>query len=510
MERRTGGVGTVDRRQAQSTVLGAVLVLGMVISGTAIVVTLGATALTDTQTTSELNRGENSMTLFNTRTSMVALGNSPRQSVSFGRDSGTLDSRSDAGWLRVTHNEFQPGTNETIFNNSLGAVVYTNDNTEIAYQGGGVWRKGDAGDARMVSPPEFHYRGATLTLPIVRIGSDSRDSGGTTARITKTEPTRRVFPNETAPTGGDEIGAPYDVTDTRYENPVSNGTVNVTVQSRYYQGWADYFRQRTEGDVTEFPAANRVRVVLRSLSGSVGEFEMPSVGNSIPVRGLGSDHPLDTYELTLAADGNFNNMHWSMYADNGNEQFEIHFYSEGKCNGGSYQSNKDFDVSIYYYDSSGSETVHEEWQNTSVDILDNDDFDVDCSAGEINADLMGNTTMSMGDISLTGSDNKWEYGPEISSRSVGSETTSFTVHDNGTIDMGNYSSGESEELGFIVNHYFDLLGPQFDLTVTDGPGGSSRVDEGASSGELDFDTADGTKYITFLHITENEVNVTFE
>jgi hypothetical protein len=480
----------------------------MVISGTALVVTLGATALTDTQSTSELERGENSMTLFNTRTSMVALGNSPSQSVSFGRDSGTLDSRSDAGWLRVTHNEFQPGTNETIFNNSLGAVVYTNGATEIAYQGGGVWRQDDAGETLMVSPPEFHYRGATLTLPIVRVASDAGDTGGATATITRTDPTRRVFPNETASTGGDEVGDPYNVTDAGYENPVTNGTVTVTVRSRYYQGWADYFRQRTDGAVTVSPDKSRVSVSLQSLSGSVGEFEMPSVGNSLSIRGLGDDHPLNAYELTLASDGNFNNMHWSMYADNGNEQFELHFFSEGKCNGGSYQSNKDFDVSIYYYNSSGGETIHEEWQNTSVDIANNDDFDVDCSAGEIRADLMGNTTMAMGDIALTGSDNKWEYGPEISSRDVPGETNSFTFHDGA--DEGNYTSGEGEALGFLVNHYFELLGPGFDLTVTDGPGGSSRVDEGASSGELDFETADGAEYITFLHITENEVNVTFD
>jgi hypothetical protein len=500
-----------DSRRGQATVLGAVLVLGMVISGTAIVVTLGATALTDTQSTSELERGENSMTLFNTRTSMVALGNSPSQSVSFGRDSGSLESNSDAGWMRVTHNDFRPGDDEVIFNKSLGSVVYTNDGTEIAYQGGGVWRKGETGDALMVSPPEFHYRGATLTLPIVRVGTDESDGGGATATITRAHPTRRVFPNETAPTSGtNEIGAPYNGTDRDYENPVANGTVNVTVQSSYYQGWADYFRQRTDGAVTEFPGKNRVRVSLESLAGSVGEFEMPAVGNSVPVRGLGDDHPINTYELTLAADGNFNNMHWSMYADNGNEQFEIHFFSEGKCNGGSYQSNKDFDVSVYYYNSSGTETIHEEWQNTSIDLLSNDDFDVDCGAGEITVDLMSDTTMTMGDIALTGSDNKWEYGPEISSRSVASETNSFTVHDNGSIDMGNYTTGETEELGFVVNHYFDLLGPQFDLTVTDGPGGSSRVDEDASSGELDFDTATGAEYITFLHITENEVNVTFD
>jgi len=508
--RRDGGHRGGDRGQA--TVLGAVLVLGMVITGTALVVTLGATALTDTQSTSELERAENSMTLFNTRTSMVALGNSPSQSVSFGNGGGKIESLPDSGWMRVTHNDFNGSDDEVMFNKTLGAVVYRNDDTEIAYQGGGVWRKSDSGHGLMVSPPEFHYRGATLTLPIVRVASKDSGSGGVTATISRDSETRRVFPNETGPTTGTpEIGAPYNGTDSPYENPVANGTVNVTVQSRYYQGWADYFRQRTEGNVKEFPSDNRVRVTLVSLAGSVGEFEMPAVGNSVPVRGLGDDHPLNTYEISLQPDPHYNNMHWSMYADNGNEQFELHFYSSGQCTGSGY--NGDIDMSIYYYNTSGSVNIHEEWQNTSVNVENNDDFDLNCSTGELSVDLLSDTTMYMGNISLTGSDNKWMFGPEIKDRGVANETQSFTFHNYTTtpqIDHGNYETNDPEELGFLINHYFDLLGPQFDLTVTDGPGGSSRVDEDASSGELDFDTASGAEYITFLHVTENEVNVTFD
>lgn len=507
MDERTRVDAADDRRgRAQSSVIGVVLVLSLVLAGTAAVVTLGAAALSDTQARSELERAEHSMTLFNSRASMVALGDSPAQSLSFGQDSGQLSSDPDAGWIRITHVDFDgSGTDETVLNESLGAVVYANGDTELVYQGGGVWRQDRQGDAMMVSPPEFHYRGATLTLPIVRIENEAHASAGATARITSSADTRRVFPNTTT-TGGTEIGAPYNGTSDPYVNPVANGTVNVTVHSEYYEGWAEYFRTRTNGEVKVFPNDERVRVALVSLAGSIGPFNMPAEGNSLEVRGMGDDHPITSYDLTLAADNHINNMHWSFYADEGNEQFELHFYSNDKCKSGSYDG--ELDVSIYYYNSSGASTIHEEWQVQAIDPDTNADFAVDCSTNELSIDLVDSTdtTLTYDDIALTGSNNKWLFGPEIDSRDVDASTTSFGDH-GGEDPQASYSTGESEDLDVLVNHYLQLLGPQYDLTVTDGPGGSSRIDEGASDGTLEFDTSGNGRYITYLHITENEVSV---
>lgn len=475
----------------------------MVLTGSLVVVSLGATALTDTQGQSALERAESAMTLFKSRASTVALGDSPSQRVAFGRDEGQFTSTNESGWLRVTHrNNTGTGDNETVLNRSLGAVVYANGDTKLAYQAGGVWRSDDDGRSRMVSPPEFHYRGATLTVPLIRVTNTDGGAGGATARITSAGPTRRVFPNAT----------------TGYENPVTNGTVTATIESRYYRGWADYLRQRTDGNVTVDPDRERVQVELVSSGFGVGAFEMPQEGNSLDVRGFGENHPIDTYELTLAADsggagdgsGNaFNNMHWSFFADEGSEQFEIHFYSDGGCSGGTYSS--DLDVSIYYHDDSemgGAES--EEWQNGSVDVGGNDDFAVDCDAEELTVDLLSDTRLTYGDINLTGSDNKWQFGAEIRDENVLSPTATFGAHD-ADADRGNYTVGESQTLGFLTNHYLERLGPDFSLEVTDGPGGSSRVDETASTGTLTYDTSgDSGRYLTYLHVTDNRIRVTFD
>ena len=317
MDRRAEKSADDEVRRGQSNVIGVILVLGMVLLGTAIVVTLGAAALNDTRGHSELERAEHSLTLFNSRASMVALGDSPSQVVPFGRDSGSFETDEDSGWLRITHANYTTnGDDETVFNESLGAVTYRNGETVLAYQGGGVWRQGPDGDAMMVSPPEFHYRGATLTLPIVRVHNADDAATGSTAEITSASETRRVFPNSTDVTG-DGVGAPYNgSSDADYTNPVANGTVNVTVKSPYYEGWAEYFRSSTDGNVTVYPDHERVRVSLVSLAGSIGDFEMPQDGNSLQIRGMGENHPISEYELTLAESKNkqFNNMLWSFYA----------------------------------------------------------------------------------------------------------------------------------------------------------------------------------------------------
>ncbi len=500
------------RLRAQSDVVGLVLVLGMVLAGTAAIVTLGASALGDTQTQSELERAEHTLTLLNSRTSMVALGDSEQQTVSFGQDSGQLRADPDAGWLRITHYNYSgDGDDEVIFNNSLGAVTYENNNVEMAYQGGGVWRQPRQGASRMVSPPEFHYRGATLTLPIIRVGNDASGGGGSTARIVQGDATRLVYPNTTT-SGGSEVGAPYNVTGEAYGNPVGNGTVNVTIKSDYYEGWAEYFRQRTDGDIDTFPDDNRVRIGLITLAGSIGPFEVPSEGNGLGVRGMADDHPVDDFGVELVADNpngkDFNNMHWSWYADEGNEQFELHFYSDGQCTGSGY--NGALDVSVYYYNASGSDTIHEEWQRQGIVPSEpgdpaNDDFHLDCDTGTLSVDLIDSTATELeyGDITMTGSNNKWWFGPEIGDRDITGDTTSFGPH---ASDSGSITQGASQDMDFVLNHYLDMIGPRFELTVTDGPGGSSRIDEGASEGVLDYETG-GAQYITYLHVTENEVNV---
>ena len=227
--------GDTPCSRGQTETLGFVLVIALVLLGSALVVGLGAVAVGDTEERLAADRAEKALTQFDSKAALVAVGSSDSHAVSFGTgaaDHDQLAVEPDAGWMRVTITDRTNGTTDEVLNiTSLGAVVYDGDDARLAYQGGGVWRA-DRRGGQMISPPEFHYRGETLTLPAITITGESHlNEEATIERVDTT----RAFPNESR--GG------------IFRNPIRNGIVNVTVGSEFYRGWAKYFEKRTEGEV---------------------------------------------------------------------------------------------------------------------------------------------------------------------------------------------------------------------------------------------------------------------
>ena len=473
--------------------------VGITVAGTTVIVAVGSSGLTQTRQQAALAQSEQSMTLVDSRAAEVALGGASTQSVPLGDGGGGQYSvDSDAGWLRITHvNYTDPAQNETVYNASLGSLVYENGDTTVAYQGGGVWRTQDNGTV-MLSPPEFHYMGSTLTLPIVRVRGDGGGGGSMPkATVSSSSSARHVFPNTTVPDPTvDGEGAPYDEGNAPYANPVENGTVYVTVNSEHYRGWKQYFETRTDGEVF-VSGPNQVTVVL-VVTGQVGPFRVPAETDSREVRGMPtSGKPVSNFSLTLEADNtgrNFENLHWSMYQDGANQDFELHVHSEDKCSGDEY--NGELDVSVYYRDAGQSR--YEGWQNSSIDPQETSYFSVDCSDYTLDANFSGNVPLEYKAIDLSGNENKWYFGSAIKGRDVAPQTTMYgTTYDSGV---------DSAPMSDVINHYFTTLAPRFSLTVADGPGGSSRIAESGSYGGLYY--SGGTyRYITYLHVTENEVDV---
>jgi hypothetical protein len=523
--------GLVRDRTGQSTTVGVALMLAVATIGVTAVVALGGSALTDTQDSANIQRTEHAMTLLDSRGAMAALGEADSQQVTLsGSGEGSYEVDPDAGWIEVVHENYTDPTptKETIYNQSLGAVRYTVGDTVIAYQGGGVWRSQDNGSV-MVSPPEFHYRDQTLTVPLVRVNGSGSAAGRISATVSPESPgadVRRIYPNRTGYTGNGH-GAPYDVGGADYDNPVANGTVVVTVHSEHYQGWATYFAQRTEGNLTVNHTAQTAAIELRTLGGAPGPFDMPPVGGSLDTPGVAQQHNVTEFTLTLEPDTSnanaFQQLHWSMYYQGPNgQQFELHFRGNGRCQSGDY--NDEIGVSVYYRHNSSAPS--EEWEATVPDPNDSDDpIYVDCSsdAPVLQATLVPAPTSSVDslemtytDIDIKGSDNKWHFGNVIKAQDAPPELA-FDQHaaDPHTSPMATpYQKDDpdpalsGEDLDFLIDHYFSLLGPDFELTVDAGPGGSqNRVSEDLSSGELWYDTVDGEEYIQFLHITENEVRV---
>ncbi|WP_119818573.1 DUF7289 family protein [Halalkaliarchaeum desulfuricum] len=230
--------------RGQSAVVGYVMVIGLSLAVVGVVVAVGAVAIADVEESAQANQAESAMTQFDSTAAEVALGESPRQSIRLGQHggSGSVEVDESAGEITVTW--IDEDDNETkIAEDQFGKVVYESGDRTVAYQGGGVFRA-ENGWSKMVSPPEYHYRDRTLTFPIVKVeGDTSGASPGDQFTISESEFDRH-FPNET------------------HSNPLEGGHVHVEVTSDYHHGWKQFFETRTEGSVTHDPANRTVWVNL--------------------------------------------------------------------------------------------------------------------------------------------------------------------------------------------------------------------------------------------------------
>lgn len=266
--------------RGQSEVVAVILVMGIVLVGALTVVGLGSSALGGTESQLSDDRAEKTMTQLDSKAGLVALGESSSQRVSLPTGSGDqYRVNEDDGWLRITvTNLSEESDHFEVMNESLGAIVYENGDSTVAYQGGGVWRATEHG-GMMISPPEFHYRNGTLTLPAITVTGDS--SLSSSARIEKASETR-MFP---------------DYAEDRF-NPLDNHRVDVTVQSDYYMGWGSYFSERTDGDV-EYDHENET--VTATLVTPVDINEITAASASLSAGG--EFNVSGTSALTCEADG---------------------------------------------------------------------------------------------------------------------------------------------------------------------------------------------------------------
>ncbi|SEV96193.1 DUF7289 family protein [Halobacterium jilantaiense] len=444
------------RGRGQSETIGLVLLLAITVLGVTSVVAFAAPALDGAEEATNAQRVEQSLSQLDSRTAVVALGRTDSQSVSLSESrSGAYAVKPDAGRisvLRLDENGSQVGT---VLNTTMGEVVYERGDTRVAFQGGGVWRTSGRG-AEMLSPPEFNYQDATLTLPVIRVGGESSTFAGAPLARVSGSPVTSVFPV---------------ASDSNRSNPLSGGTVVVRVDSDYYRGWEQFFRERSTGNVTVNETAGRVELELIA-RGSGGTYTLEET--PIELRGLGDDQPIENLQFSLYPNkaSSFNDLHWAMVADDGGtDRFEVELDGGNPCKG-------DSPTVAATYENGG--TVHE-WVNDTAWTEGRDSgssFTYECSGKndktpELHFDLTGATNLAYQDGS---------------------------------------SPLTNDSVGNIVNTYLAEMGPNVDLEVTskgknDPPGNSASTDLAASTVDVDYNSSSG-RVLTFLHVTENSVNVT--
>lgn len=243
MKRARGAASAMSGDRSQTEVLGFVLIFGVIIAGAMLVLVLGITAIDSTEDELSDSRAETTLTQFDSAAAIVALEEADVQRLSLPIDAGEqYRVRENRGRMMVSIENLTSGASEEVMNLTLGAVTYEDDGVRLAYQGGGVWRSSESG-GQMVSPPEFHYRNGTLTLPAVSVSGAS--NLGSSAVI-RHESSTAAYPTALAD----------------QQNPLERHQVTVTVRSDFYRGWGRYFGDRTDGDVEYSDADNEVSVTL--------------------------------------------------------------------------------------------------------------------------------------------------------------------------------------------------------------------------------------------------------
>jgi hypothetical protein len=466
--------------RGQTEVLGFVLLVAISMLTAGLVVAAGAGALQHVESDLSTERNVNAVERFDSRSAVAVLGDSGAQTIDLGRARDGYVVRPDAGWIRITHvNATAEATgdtgNEVLYNETLGAVVYRNEaaDLELAYQGGGVWkRQGDWSSA--VSSPEFHYRGKTLTLPIVQVRGSDAASGDVTATVIPTQSSVPVYPN---------ASRTYNGTDRPYRNPLGNGTITATIHSDYYRGWAAYFRSRTTAEVTNVDPTTRTTTVELTAAGHVGDFQMPRHGNAIGLRGLGDGHAVDEFRITLEPDdtdsADFSNLDWRLEASGPSQDLTLALSSHGKpCKG------KAVDVRISY----SNATTTQVWTREDAFTENATAFSYECD-GEpsLHVNFTGDRTLS------------YEEAPD---------ELSFDHDEDG--EPATHTLGDDTTVNQLVNHYVARLDSDVDFVVRDRGGrGEGRaagaVDEASSFGTIRHERS-GT-VVVFLRITENRIRV---
>lgn len=225
-------------RRGLSPVLGLVLLLGIVAIGSMAIFLAGMSLAEATQSEATHEQAESSMAELAQSGDRIATSETREAEFSVrGADSARVRSIPDAGRINVTVTNRTSGNRIFAFEEDLGALVYeANDGTEVAYQAGGVWRRDGNGGSTVVRSPQFHYRenpDPTITFPITLIRGDYSATGDTDARLVAQRSTNH-YPD-----------AP------NHFNPLTSGSVMITIESRYCQGWESYFEEYTDGSAAE-------------------------------------------------------------------------------------------------------------------------------------------------------------------------------------------------------------------------------------------------------------------
>ncbi|HJH28880.1 MAG TPA: hypothetical protein C5S51_04195 [Methanosarcinaceae archaeon] len=479
---------------AVSPVIGIILMLGLTILSISTLLIYSVPTLGELEDMAKAQKVEQAFTVFDSRTSKVALGESPIQTTYVSLMGGTINVNGDQDayneskivivtvninasgyddfidgqnryrWQSWKHYLAEDGFDE--LNCSLGSIEYSLDDRIIAYEGGGVWSKYPTGGTIMISPPEFHYNGETLTLPLMKINGRSGVSGTGDVGVSISSDNMPIvlYPNTTM--SGDRV------------NPLKSDKVIIYIKSEFYDAWANYANSQTYTSAT-VDAANKTAIIELDIIPPMGEstltdaFKVGTLNSSTP-------SPIYNFSFNFVAGGSqgLKPSNYRIFASSGTKTLTY-----------TLQKTVGLTLDVEYQDSAAGSEYIERWLNiatipltgttpyetATIDFL-SDNYIMKYSDGNTN-DVYAEPDFSWGQIS------------ELST------LPDLIIND---------THNQSTSLNNLTQHYMKLLTMDGSVIFSIDGGSQDPVNYEESTITLNYEGMPGA--ITYLHITKNELD----
>ncbi|UTF54762.1 DUF7289 family protein [Natronosalvus rutilus] len=283
--------------RAVTPVLGLVLLIGIVAISSLTIMAVGTDLITATQNQAEDERAEQSFVEL--KQAMTSQAQSPEttHSISLGVSEGGTVIRDDAGSIQIEYEDLDAAYADPI---QFGAVEYRgHGGSVVALEAGAVFR-GTGEDARMVSKPKIEYDDEENALNyhlMEAVGEKELRSDELQLNVTAVEGQNHI---------------------------VENQIVVITIESRYWGGWEQYFTNEVgdRGVIAEpIPGSDKGKVTVNlgridrptPFENAVHAREDPNLGGNANISGevtVGDSlDPIDDEITALVANATANYTH---------------------------------------------------------------------------------------------------------------------------------------------------------------------------------------------------------
>jgi Mg-chelatase subunit ChlD len=240
---RKGRPGFQSDDRAASEVIGTPIVVALALVSVLVIVTTGAVVLDSVDDNIDQQNARSVLQELDSRfASLASEANTPRIQVDLGSTKLEDLTLRRNGYFNLTVND----VGACSVNHTLSDIQYTSPKgEELLYQTGGVWSLG-VNSSMTITEPSFEYRDGAVDVTLFNISGTVDESR--TSIVRDIGASRNRSAEVAAALSGGDCMRP--------------DSVEITLRSSAYRGWASFLEQETGQDVTVFDGNETVRLSL--------------------------------------------------------------------------------------------------------------------------------------------------------------------------------------------------------------------------------------------------------